>query len=116
MVVDPAAPEAPYEQVRTQVEALIRGGGLVPGDRLPTVRALAAELELAANTVARAYKQLEAAGLVETHSRAGTTVTSGEHSVEVALGVLAERFVAATRSAGVDDAAALEIVRQAQRG
>jgi len=115
VVVDPAAHAAPSEQVRAQVEALIRTGGLVPGDRLPTVRALAADLGLAANTVARAYKELEAAGLVEAHSRAGTTVASGEHSIEAALGVLAARFVTAARQAGLTDTAAVEIVRQAQR-
>ena len=116
VVVDPASHEPPFEQVRAQVEASIRSGRLVPGDRLPTVRALAADLGLAANTVARAYKGLEAAGLVETRSRAGTVVASGEHAVEAALGVLAARYVAAAREAGVADAAALEFVRRAQRG
>jgi DNA-binding transcriptional regulator YhcF (GntR family) len=115
VAVDPASPEPPFEQVRAQVEALIRGGRLVPGDRLPTVRGLATDLGLAANTVARAYKELEAAGLVETRSRAGTVVASGEHAAEAALAALAGRFVAAAREAGVPDAAALEIVRHAQR-
>src|SRR3954452_17960851 len=116
VVVDANASEAPFEQVRAQVEARIRSGALAPGDRLPTVRALAADLGLAANTVARAYKELEAAGLVETRSRAGTVVASGEHAAEAALGVLAARYVAAARAAGVADAAAVEIVRRAQRG
>jgi GntR family transcriptional regulator len=116
VVVDPDSREAPFEQVRAQVEALIRSGRLVPGDRLPTVRALAVDLGLAANTVARAFKELEAAGLVETRGRAGTVVASGEHAAEAALGVLAERFVAAARAAGVADPAAVEIVRRAQRG
>jgi GntR family transcriptional regulator len=115
VVVDPASREAPFEQVRAQVEAQIRSGRLVPGDRLPTVRALAADLGLAANTVARAFKELEAAGLVETRGRAGTVVASGEHAAEAALAVLAERFVAAARTAGVADSAAVEIVRRAQR-
>jgi GntR family transcriptional regulator len=115
VVVDPASREAPFEQVRAQVEALIRSGRLVPGDRLPTVRALATDLGLAANTVARAFKELEAAGLVETRGRAGTVVASGEHAAEAALAVLAGRFVAAARAAGVGDAAAVEIVRRAQR-
>ncbi len=116
VVVDPASREAPFEQVRAQVEALIRSGRLVPGDRLPTVRALAVDLGLAANTVARAFKELEAAGLVETRGRAGTVVASGEHAAEAALAVLAARFVAAAREAGVGDAAAVEIVRRAQGG
>jgi DNA-binding transcriptional regulator YhcF (GntR family) len=115
LAVDPASSASPYEQVRTQVEALIRGGRLLPGDRLPTVRGLAAQLGLAANTVARAYKLLEAAGLVETHSRAGTTGASGVHAAEAALGALAERFVAEARGAGLDDAAAVALVRQVQQ-
>jgi GntR family transcriptional regulator len=114
LVVDPGSREAPFEQVRAQLEAHIRGGRLVPGDKLPTVRALAARLGLAANTVARAYKLLEAAGLVETHSRAGTTVASGAHAAEAALATLAARFVDESRRAGLDDGAALALVRAAQ--
>src|SRR3954469_24796816 len=116
VVVDATAAEPPFEQVRAQVEERIRSGALAPGDRLPTVRALAADLGLAANTVARAYKELEAAGLVETRSRAGTVVASGEHAAAAALGVLAARYVAAARGAGITDAAAVEIVRRAQLG
>ena len=115
VVIDPASPDPPFEQVRAQLEAQIRSGRLVPGDRLPTVRALAADLGLAVNTVARAVKELEASGLVETRGRAGTVVASGAHAAEAALAVLASRFVAAAREAGVRDAAALEIVRRAQR-
>ncbi|NUR17756.1 MAG: GntR family transcriptional regulator, partial [Dermatophilaceae bacterium] len=94
IVIDPESRESPFEQVRSQLEARIRDGRLMPGDRLPTVRGLAVRLGLAANTVARAYKLLEAAGLVETHSRAGTTVASGAHAAEAALAALAARFVA----------------------
>jgi DNA-binding transcriptional regulator YhcF (GntR family) len=115
VAVDPTSHEPPYLQLRAQVEALVRSGRLVPGDRLPTVRALAADLGLAANTVARVYKELESAGLVETRGRAGTVVASGEHAAAAALDVLAARFVAAAREAGVGDAAAVEIVRRAQR-
>ena len=113
--VDHASHTAPFEQVRAQLEALIRDGHLVPGDKLPTVRGLAGQLGLAANTVARAYKMLETAGLVETHSRAGTRVASGAHAAEAALAALAARFVSESRQAGLDDAAALALVREAQR-
>lgn len=114
LVIDSESRESPFEQVRSQLEAHIRDGRLLPGDRLPTVRALAGRLGLAANTVARAYKLLEAAGLVETHSRAGTTVASGAHAAEAALAALAARFVSESRRAGLDDAAALALVRAAQ--
>ncbi|MGO4596869.1 GntR family transcriptional regulator [Terrabacter sp. 2RAF25] len=115
LVVHHDSGESPFEQVRRQLEARIRDGRLLPGDRLPTVRGLAGELGLAANTVARAYKLLESAGLVETHSRAGTTVASGAHAAEAALAALAARFVAESRQAGLDDTEAVELVREAQR-
>lgn len=74
--VDPAAAEPPYEQVRRQVAALVAAGELAAGEKLPTVRQLATDLGLAANTVARAYRELEAGGVVATHGRRGTFVSS----------------------------------------
>ena len=76
LTVDPASTTAPFEQVRTQVAALVAQGDLAPGTRLPTVRQLAADLGLAANTVARAYRELEADGVVATYGRKGTFVRS----------------------------------------
>ncbi|MDC5698047.1 GntR family transcriptional regulator [Intrasporangium calvum] len=113
--VDVTLAEPPFEQVRTQLAGLITSGRLLPGDRLPTVRALAADLGLAANTVARAYKELEAAGLVETRRRAGTVVASGEHTADVAVAALAAKYALAVREAGLDDATALDLVRSALR-
>ena len=51
--VDAASAVPPYEQVRAQIAALVRSGDLAVGTRLPTVRRLAEDLGLAANTVAR---------------------------------------------------------------
>jgi len=113
IVVDLEVAEPPFEQVRAQLAGLIATGQLLPGDRLPTVRALAADLGLAANTVARAFKELEAAGLVETRRRAGTVVASGEHTADVAVMALAAKFAAAARDAGLDAAAAVDLVRAA---
>ena len=76
LTVDPASTTAPFEQVRTQVAALVAEGDLAPGTRMPTVRQLAADLGLAANTVARAYRELEADGVVATYGRKGTFVRS----------------------------------------
>lgn len=73
--VDAGSGTAPYEQVRVQLATRIGDGRLPAGTRLPTVRALAADLGLAVNTVARAYKELEADGLVATEGRRGTRVT-----------------------------------------
>lgn len=72
--VDPHSPVPPYEQLRQQVTALVLGGSLAPGDRLPSIRQLANDLGLAGGTVARAYRELESDGVVATRGRHGTTV------------------------------------------
>ena len=77
ITVDPSAPEAPYEQVREQLRRQVLAGELAPGTKLPTVRRLAEDLGLATNTVARAYRELEALGVIETRGRAGSVVTGG---------------------------------------
>ncbi len=74
--LDPAATEPPFEQLRAQVARRAATGDLPAGTRLPPVRALATQLGLAANTVARAYKELEADGVVVTEGRRGTFVAS----------------------------------------
>ncbi len=61
-----------YQQVGQQIRRLIAAGAVAPGDRLPTVRELAAEMVLNPNTVARAYQDLEREGVVETRRGQGT--------------------------------------------
>lgn len=72
--IDPNTAVPPFEQLREAIIEHIASGSLAPGTKLPPVRALAAELDLAANTVARSYKELEAAGFVKTQGRNGTLV------------------------------------------
>lgn len=102
--IDPAAEHPPFEQLRRQVVAQIADGVLAPGDKLPPVRQLAASLGLAANTVARAYRELEAEGYVITGGRAGTMVA---HSARSAAAVAAHAesaaaaFVTTMRSLGL---------------
>lgn len=74
--LNPSATEAPYEQLRTQIASRVASGALPAGTKLPTVRALAAELHLAVNTVARSYRELESDGVVVTEGRRGTFVAS----------------------------------------
>lgn len=74
ITVDPADREPPYQQIRIQVLAAVASGALRPTTRLPTIRQLAADLDLAPNTVARAYRELEAEGVIETRGRKGTFV------------------------------------------
>ncbi|MFC9336428.1 GntR family transcriptional regulator [Arthrobacter sp. NPDC057009] len=77
ITVDSADPTPPYEQVREQIASLIRSGELAGGHRLPAIRQLAADLKVAPGTIARAYRSLETAGLVETSRSEGTRVNTG---------------------------------------
>lgn len=76
VIVDLADPTPPYEQIRRGVLDQVRAGYLAPGDRLPTIRALARDLGIAAGTVARAYKELEEARVLTTGRGAGTRIAS----------------------------------------
>jgi DNA-binding transcriptional regulator YhcF (GntR family) len=76
MAIDTSSATAPFEQVRTQIAAAVAAGQLSAGTKLPTVRALAADLGLATNTVARAYRELEADAVIATHGRRGTFIRS----------------------------------------
>ncbi|MBK5224135.1 MAG: GntR family transcriptional regulator [Acidimicrobiia bacterium] len=92
--IDPAGPASPGEQLVTQVAASISSGELAPGERLPTIRSLAADLGLAPGTVARAYAELERDGWVHTQGRRGTVVaartpTPSEREVAAAAQALA---------------------------
>lgn len=88
-----------YAQIGRQVTDLVARGELAAGDQLPTVRALASELGVNFNTVARAYRRLDAAGVISTQHGRGTYVVdkprrrrrSGTQALEtLALGYLSE--------------------------
>ncbi|GAA2706064.1 GntR family transcriptional regulator [Micromonospora olivasterospora] len=111
--VDPAGPVPPYEQVRGQLAEQIGDGRLPVGTRLPAVRQLAAELGLAANTVARAYRELEAAGLLVTRGRHGTFVAPGRDDAVDRLQRAAAGYAAEAARLGVAPDAALALVRAA---
>lgn len=64
-----------YTQIVNQVQAQVAGGALKPGDQLPTVRALAEELRINFNTVARAYRILDEARIISTQQGRGTYIT-----------------------------------------
>ena len=84
--IDPDSSIPPFEQLRIQVAAMTAASELEPGQKLPTVRQLAADLGLAANTVARAYRELEADGVVSTQGRRGTFVRSAHLEQQDAAG------------------------------
>jgi DNA-binding transcriptional regulator YhcF (GntR family) len=113
ITLDATSSTPPFEQVRAQIAAQIASGSLTPGTRLPPVRRMADDLGLAANTVARAYRDLEAAGLVETRGRGGTVVTAaGDRALE-RLQLSAQRYATLARDLGIAPDEALRLVRTA---
>ncbi len=74
LTVDTTSGSPPYEQIRSQVTKMIASGVLAPGDRLPTIAQLSADLGLANGTVARAYRELEGDRLIVSHRRRGSFV------------------------------------------
>ena len=76
ITITPGAEAPIYRQIVDQVRAAIRDGRLKPGDRLPSLRELSAELVINHLTVKRAYESLESAGLIETGRGTGTFVRS----------------------------------------
>jgi DNA-binding transcriptional regulator YhcF (GntR family) len=109
----------PYEQLRAQIAGLVAAAELSPGSRLPSVRQLAGDLGLAPGTVARAYSELEAEGLLVTRQRGGTFVAEpaaqadADTARQQALAAAAETFVTTARQLGLGDDAAEAAVRRA---
>jgi len=66
-----------YLQIVNQIKYLVASGRLATGDELPPIRAMAEQLVVNPNTVARAYRELELAGVVEKRRTAGTYISSG---------------------------------------
>lgn len=106
--VDKNSDVPPYSQIRRAVIAARAAGNLQAGDRLPPMRMLAQQLGLAVNTVAKAYKELEAAGAIETHGRAGSFITAMD-STSQKKHELTSRYIASMRKLGLEDAEILEV-------
>ena len=115
LTIDPRSATPPFEQLRVQLREQVRSGELSAGTRLPTVRRLAEDLGLAPNTVARAYRELEADGFIETRGRNGTYINARGDAAEQQAQVAARAFVDRTRQLGIDSAAALALVNAALR-
>ena len=111
--IDPAASAPPFEQVRVQVIDAVRSGDLAPGTRMPTVRALAVELDLAVNTVAKAYRALEADHVIETRGRAGSFVSATGDAVTREAQQAAIAYADRVRHLGIDHDTALDLVTAA---
>ncbi len=110
--LDPDSGVAPSEQLRAQVATRATSGDLPAGTRLPTVRALAADLGLAANTVAKAYRALEVDGVVTTEGRRGTFVSASAAGTGGDAREAAAAYVATARRLGLTLPEALGLVER----
>lgn len=111
--VDSDSSVPPFKQLHDAVVSAVSSGELVPGAKLPTVRGLAATLGLAPNTVASAYRSLEAALVVEGRGRAGTFVRLGDNPVEAGARTLMLETVATLRGLGVSLEQAVNLLEEA---
>jgi GntR family transcriptional regulator len=106
-----------YLQIVNQVKYLVASGRLAPGEELPPIRALATQLVVNPNTVARAYRELELAGLVEKRRTAGTYVSAAGSPLarRERLKILTARVDALLAEAlqmNIDTDAVLNLIRQ----
>jgi GntR family transcriptional regulator len=97
--INTSDPTPIYAQLERAIRMAIASVRLKPGDQLPTVRQLAVDLRINANTVAKVYAELERAGVLETRRGVGTFVSEGPHERatrrdrEKELRALGDRFL-----------------------
>lgn len=106
-----------YVQIMDQIKARVRDGALAPGSPLPSVRQLAAELEVNPNTVAKAYTLLEREAIIRTLSRrrtivADSAVAGASRAVERRLDRLVERLIDETSQLGLEKAELLDALER----
>ncbi|OGR65514.1 MAG: hypothetical protein A2X31_00025 [Elusimicrobia bacterium GWB2_63_22] len=110
-----------YAQITEGIKALIYGNRLKPGFQLPTVRALAEALDINPNTAARAYRELERDGVINSRVGRGTFVerldkAEGEKAVELRLKELELEFQSRCVELGLNKAQFLDYIRKGQGG
>ncbi len=123
MQVDPRDPTPLYAQLERGILAAIATGHLPVGSQLPTVRQLAVDLRVNANTVARVYTQLERSGVLETRRGVGTFVagklppaTADRSARDAALLTAARKYLAAAAAAGASPEQAIAQLRAMVEG
>jgi GntR family transcriptional regulator len=106
-----------YLQVVERIKEMIVGGHLKPGDQLPTVRSLALELRVNFNTIARAYRILDEAGVISTQQGRGTYILEmpppevSESIRQQSLEALTQRYLADAERLGVSTEALDKILK-----
>ena len=113
--LDTRSPVPVFEQLRCQIERLIASGQLRPGTKLPPIRHLATDLDLARATVNKVYDALARDGLVETAGRHGTIVLDGSKVTTKAtdLSAAADTMVVIAHQLGIDTKAAHQALDEA---
>ncbi len=111
------SPVPPYEQIRQQIAAMVGGGVLPEGTRLPTIRQLARDLGVASGTAARAYRELETERVIVTRGRRGTFVLgAARRPAPNAVSLLEDAvrsLVVRARQLGLDEDRTVAAVRDA---
>jgi len=116
--IDPSDPTPLYVQLDRAIRSAIGSGRLRAGDRLPTVRQMAVDLRVNANTVARVFGDLERAGVVETRRGVGTFIRARPADALSAadrhrrLAALADRYLADAADLGVSTDEAIAHLRE----
>ena len=106
-----------YLQIVNQVKYLVAAGRLAAGDEMPPIRVLAEQLLVNPNTVARAYRELEAAGLVEKRRTAGTYVSDQGSPLarRERLRILSERIDALLAEAAQMNVPVADVLKMVQQ-
>jgi DNA-binding transcriptional regulator YhcF (GntR family) len=110
ITIDTRSATPPYEQLRLQLVSQVQSGELSAGTRIPTVRKLAEDLGLAPNTVARAYRELEADGFIETRGRNGSFVSAQGDAAQKQAQEAARAYADRIRKLGIPRAQAIDYV------
>lgn len=102
---------SPAKQIHDQISGLITTGQLGTGERLPSVRQLAADLDVAPGTVAKAYRSLEADAMIVTRTGAGTRVSEQAALVPSAVAQAARRLVSTSHREGLSLEETIRVLR-----
>ena len=108
--IDTTASVPPFEQIKAQAIAQIASGELLAGTKLATVRQLASDLGIAPNTVARAYRELEADGFLLSRGRNGTVVKAQPGDAAALLQLDAKAYADRAAKLGISDDEALRFI------